>query len=89
MLKVTTPDRSDRRKRGKDDTLDACNARMREAGRACPSTVHFSGQFASASFCDEIGRSFVGSSTEEVVPGRIELDHQIGEADSVAIFECV
>jgi transposase len=26
VLKVTTPDKSDRRKRGKDDTLDACNA---------------------------------------------------------------
>jgi len=26
VLEVTTPDRSDRRKRGKDDTLDACNA---------------------------------------------------------------
>ena len=26
MLEVTTPDKTDRRKRGKDDTLDACNA---------------------------------------------------------------
>jgi transposase len=26
VLEVTTPDKSDRRKRGKDDTLDACNA---------------------------------------------------------------
>lgn len=26
VLEVTAPDRSDRRKRGKDDTLDACNA---------------------------------------------------------------
>ena len=37
VLEVTTPDKSDRRKRGKDDTLDAQNAA--HAAFACVRTV--------------------------------------------------